>query len=627
MLITHTSLPQALISRSLMTLPSASPASLSPEPSLPSETFVAGFQEPAAEKAAPLAAAPAEVAEVSPSPLPTPLPTGAAARLEAAPMTLSLLEAPSFSVATQEPVGSTVADLAYAGMSQDSENPLFAFGNAWLSKIPRAEGETRGAVQAALMEKLSGASDFAIEDVKGVLASAQSKLDRFEDLRVLNDSLFKTLAASESGGNALETAKQWKKSVPGGEPGVRNAITDSLLETFLNDPHGDLELANFRPAYDGVMARLDESEQRTATDAFFRVLSRESDSSLVEFGREWASRCGEGDEEVRAAITDGLVDQILTGGGEMEPAEFAQLYGKIQGQLSRDEDLQVLNNTLFASIGKESDSSLIELGKAWVKEVPAGEKSARAQIVNGFLQAFIANPTEELDTPTILSTYRSVMEADDRVETQRELNDAFMRVLKKDADGHPLFELSSAWSRVIPAGEKSARNAITDGVLEFFLKDPERGDLDTDSLPEIYQSVLAQVGHDDDLRLLNDALLRTMSRDTDSKLLEVGQGWLKAIDVDNRAPRAAVTDTILGRFMAEPGHDLEAAGLPALAAAAMEQAGHRYVADDVISGLLEYLAKGNDRKDLAALAKQPYSAEGLQRKLDAVADLVSEGQG
>lgn len=624
MLITHSSLPQALISRSLVSSPSVSPTSLSPELALPSESFVAGFSEQAAGKAAPLEVAPStvvpsEVAETSPSPLPT----APAARLEAAPMTLSLIETPSFSPASQEPVGSTVADLAYAGMSQGSENPLFAFGNAWLSKIPRAEGETRSAVQAAIMEKLSGASDFAIEDVKGVLASAQSKLDRFEDLRVLNDSLFKTLAASEPDGNALETARQWKKSVPGGEPEVRNAITDSLLETFLNDPHGDLELANFRPAYDGVMARLDESEQRTATDAFFRVLSRESDSSVVEFGKEWLGRCSE-EPEVRAAITDGIVDQILAGGGEMEPAEFAQMYGKIQGQLSRDEELQTLNNTLFASIGKESDSSLIELGKAWIKEVPAGEVSARAQIVNSFLQAFVSNPTEELDTPTILSTYRSVMEADDRFETQRVLNDAFMQVVKKDADGHPLFELSSAWSRLIPVGEKSARNAITDGILEFFLQDPERGDLDTESLPEIYQSVMAQVGHDDDLRLLNDALLRTMSRDTDSKLLEVGQGWLKAIDVDNRAPRAAVTDTILSQFMAQPGEDLEAAGLPALAAAAMEQAGHRYVADDVINGLLEYLAKGNDRKDLAALAKQPYSAEGLQRKLDAVADLVSE---
>lgn len=623
MLITLTSLPKAQISRDFSRVSSLPVASNSPnaELALPTESFVSVAATQVAEKETSTSVAPAKVQEPSLSESRV----AVATRLDSAPLTLSDIETSSLSLASLEPVGSTVADLAYAGMSQDSENPLFLFGNAWLGKIPKAEGAARGAVQAAILEKLSGsASDFAIEDVKGVLASAQSKLDRTEDLRVLNDSLFKTLAASKPEGNALEIAQTWKKSVPGGEPAVRNAITDTLLESFLNDPNAELELSDFRPVYDGVMGRLEGADQRTATDAFFRVLSQGPDSTLTDFGKAWSSRCDSEDGVVKAAITDGIVDRILSHGFEIEPAEVTQLYGEIQGRLSRDEDLQTLNDGLFAYLGKNSESPLIELGKAWVKEVPASEVAARTQIVNSFLQAFLANPEEEPDTPTIISTYRSVMEGDDAVETDRVLNDAFMRVMRKDAGDYPLFQLSSAWTKAIPAGEESARNAITDGVLEFLLEDPERDDLDVESLPDIYRRVQAHVGHDDDMRVLNDSLLRTVSRDSDSNLLEIGQGWLKAVDVDNRAARAAVTDTILGQLMAAPGQDLEVAGLPALAQAAVEQAGHRYVADDVVSGLLEFLAKGSERKDIAALARQPFSAEGLQQKLDAVASLVSE---
>lgn len=625
MLNTITSLPQAQISRDLSRVSSqpVAPRSLSAELALPTESFVSVGGNQVAESVSSTAVVPTEVKEAKPSQLQT----VTVARAESVPMTLSLLGESSISDASQESVGSTLADLAYAGMAKDSESPLFAFGNSWLSKIPKAEGTARGAVQAAVLEELSnGATEFGIEDVKGVFASAQSKLDRLEDQRVLNDSLFKTLASNDPNGNALEVAQTWKKSVPGGEPTVRNAITDTLLQSFLDQPNADLELSGFKAAYDGVMSRLDRPEdQRTAADSFFRVISRESDSDLTDFGKEWLSRYGKEDGVVKAAITDQIIDQLLTTGGEFKAEQFGELYGKIQGELTREEDLQTLTNGLFAFIGKESDSSLIEVAKSWIKEVPAGEVSARNAIINSFVGAFLANPGDEHDAQTIVSTYRSVVDGVGHEDDRRLLNDAFMTVLKKDSGEEPLFELATSWSKSIPAGEKSARNAITDGILEFFLQNPERGDLDTQDLPDIYQSVLAQVGHEDDLRLLNDSLLRNMSRDTDSKLLEVGKGWLKAIPVDNRVARAAVTDTVLGQFMAEPTTDLEASGLPALAQAAVEQAGHRYIADDVVSGLLEFLAKGSDRKDLVALAKQRYSDEGLQKKLDAISTLV-EGQ-
>lgn len=621
MLISTSSLSQARASHALISPQSSSqPKALEV---IPQESFVASSLLPKASESS-VATAPGRSVEDSQAETRREVTEKTATTIRhtasaTAPLSMEEL---SFS-APHEGINTSMAELSFNAVSAGNDSAIFEFSKAWLSKIPKGESVSRGAVQAAILESVSQnpSGEFALGDVKGVLASALGRLDRDEDQRILKDSLFKTLSATDTGGNALEVGKRWNRALPVGELGVRAAITDVALASFLEDPEAELELSNFKPSYDAIMAQLDrDDDQRLAADAFFGILSKESDATVVEMGRAWLSRFDKEEKTVRAAITDQVIERLLTDGEEMEVAEFPQFYTQTRARLDLDEHVQDLNDGLFKVLTKETDSSLLQFGKAWLQSVPFDDKTTRRMIVNGVIETFLANPSEEHDVEHLSSIYHAVLGQDELGPSRRDLNDSFFQLVKESDTS--LMELAKGWTKSIPAGERNARAAVTDGVLSVFLKEPGRQDYDSSDLRSIYDSVMSQVGLEEDQRVLNDALLRSLGRESDGEpLLELAQGWAKAIPVEHKWARAIATDLMLERVMDSPETPLESSELRPLADEAVKRSGRSDLADDVVSGMLKFLARQGDLSELGKVARLPHSPENLKKKLDALTSL------